>query len=325
MRIELITPAGSATRTGNRVTALRWAKLLRGLGHRVRVGVDYDGVPCDLMVALHARRSLPSMTRFKARQPDAPLVLALTGTDLYGDIHSDAQARAVLSVADRLVLLQPEGLKELPPALHPRCRVILQSVTAPRTRPAKFQRNFTVAVIGHIRAVKDPLLAARAARGLPAESRLRVVMAGAALDPDYEAATRAEARDNPRLRWVGSLTRGRALRLLGRSHALVLSSRSEGGANVISEALVLGVPVLATDIPGNVGLLGADYPGLFPVGDAEALRVLLHRAETNPKWLASLAAWGRHLAPQFTPQRERAAWAKLLAELSAGSSAGLGR
>ncbi|MFO0981072.1 MAG: glycosyltransferase [Planctomycetota bacterium] len=122
-------------------------------------------------------------------------------------------------------------------------------------------------------------------------------------------------RRNRRYRWLGELPRGRALRLLRASHVLVLSSLLEGGANVISEALAAGTPVLASRIPGSVGLLGADYPGYFPAGDTRALAALLARAERDPRFRARLRAACRRRAPLVAPERERAAWRALLEEL----------
>jgi hypothetical protein len=89
---------------------------------------------------------------------------------------------------------------------------------------------------GDSRDVKDPLLTACAARLLPAGSRVRVVHAGAALDARLEKLARAEDRANPRYRWLGDGPRTRALRLLAGSQLLALTSRLEGGANVVSEA-----------------------------------------------------------------------------------------
>jgi glycosyltransferase involved in cell wall biosynthesis len=103
---------------------------------------------------------------------------------------------------------------------------------------------------------------------------------------------------------------------LRRSHAMVLSSLSEGGANVISEAVVAGVPILASRIDGNVGLLGADYPGYFPVGNTQALARLLQRIETDQRFVATLGRAIARRAPLFRPEREIAAWRRLLAGLS---------
>src|SRR5262249_26565200 len=150
---------------------------------------------------------------------------------------------------------------------------------------------------------------------------IRVTHAGEALSPGMaERARRAMERD-PRYRWLGELPRWQARRLLARSHLLVLSSRMEGGANVVSEAIVDGVPVLASRIPGSVGMLGARYSGFFPLGDTQALARLLKRAATDSAFYGRLAQWCAQLAPRFEPARERAAWRNLLAELVPASEA----
>src|SRR5262249_6268440 len=65
------------------------------------------------------------------------------------------------------------------------------------------------------------------------------------------------------------------------------------------------VPVLASRISGSVGLLGAKYPGYFPVGDTRALAGLLRQAEGEAAVYARLGAGGARLAPPFTPGRGR--------------------
>jgi len=105
-------------------------------------------------------------------------------------------------------------------------------------------------------------------------------------------------------------------RLLGRARAMVLSSLSEGGANVISEAVAAGVPVLASRIDGSVGLLGRDYPGYFPVRGTSALARLLHRIETEPPFLARLRHATERRKRLFRPEREKAAWRKLIGEIT---------
>jgi putative glycosyltransferase (TIGR04348 family) len=315
MRVCLVTPAPAGSRKGNRVTALRWARLLRGLGHRVAVRQEYRGERCDVLVALHAGRSAASVRRFRALRPAAPLVVALTGTDLYDQIHTSAEARGTLELASRLIVLQPLGVEELPALLRPRARVVYQSVEPPRFRVSPRRDAFEVCVLGHLRPVKDPFRTARAARLLPDESRLRVVHLGAALSPDMEAEARAEAAANPRYRWLGELPRWRALRVLARCRLLVLTSKLEGGANVVSEALAVAVPVLSARIPGSVGLLGPDYPGYFPFGDTRALAGLLRRAETDPAFYSALRRRCAGLRRLTDPARERRSWARLLREL----------
>ena len=308
MRIRILCPAPRGSRLGNRVTAERWRRILRALGHDVRIDVAGEAAPCDLLIALHARRSAAAVARYRRRDPAIPVVVALTGTDVYRDLRRSARARRNLEGAWRIVALQPLAARELPARLRSRVVTVLQSVRAlPPARPA---RGFRVAVLAHLRSVKDPFVPARAVRDLPEDSAIRVEHAGRALS---EAMRRRVLREEgPRWRWRGELSHARAMRLLRSSRLLVVPSTMEGGAHVVGEACVAGVPVLATRIPGNVGLLGARYPGLFPVGDARALRRLLRRAEDDPAFLRELRRRVRRLAPAFDPRRETAAWRRIL-------------
>ena len=295
---------------------LRWRRILRELGHEVRVADAYDGSPTDLMIALHAWRSAESIRRFRALYPDRPLIVALSGTDIYEYIARDpAPVLHSLACADRLLALQDLVRRRVPMRFRSKLRVLHQS--AHPLRPGrKSTRSFDVAVIGHLRHVKDPMRAALAARRLPASSRMRIVHYGAAENPRWAAAAKAEMARNPRYVWRGDRPRAEVGRLLGRARVMVLSSRSEGGANVISEAVAAKVPILASQIDGSVGLLGRDYPGYFPVGDTAALARLLHRVESDPPYLSRLqrAIAGRALL--FRPAREKAAWKKLIRELA---------
>jgi dimethylhistidine N-methyltransferase len=287
--------------------------MLRSLGRRVRVAGDYDR-PADLVVALHAKKSAAAIAR--AHADGATVVVALTGTDLYKDIAArDAEALRSLDLAHRLVALQPRALESLAPEHRAKTRVILQSVRVPQSRTRLSGVGFTAATVGHLRAVKDSLLAAEAARRLPASSRWTVLHAGGAIEPELGERARYETEHNPRYHWVGELPRSEALALIAGADVLIHPSRLEGGANVIGEAVACGVPVLATRIDGSVGLLGADYPGYFEPGDPVALAALLERCEREPAFVDDLRRRIAALQPSFAPERERAAWAALLAEL----------
>ncbi len=310
----IITPAPRGSRSGNRVTALRWTAILRKLGHVVRVRQRWDGEPAQLLVALHAARSAESAIAFARRHPKAPLVVALTGTDLYRDVANSPDARTALALATRLILLQPAGMDALDPALRPKARVIYQSVSPPR-RQAPAPDAFEVCVLGHLRDVKDPFRAAYAASALPSSSRIRIIHIGRAMSPEIADQALALEATNPRYRWLGELPRRTALERLARCRLMVLSSEIEGGANAISEAVMAGVPVLATRIGGSIGLLGDDYPGFFPIGDTAALTALLDRAESNSVFLRELDARCHALVPLFDPAEERRRWVSLLHEL----------
>ena len=272
----------------------------------------------DVVIALHATKSAASVKRAEGR---GRIVVALTGTDLYQDLPRLRAPWRSLEQADKIVVLQPLALQELPPRLRRKAVVIRQSVTMParRTRSGTSSlraRWFNVIVLANLRPVKDPLRAAYAARLLPVDSRVRVLHAGAALEPVWAERARNEMQRNPRYVWKGELSVSRARSLLADGDLLVLSSRSEGGANVLSEAIVAGVPVLASEIPGNVGILGRTYPGFFPVGDTHALARLLGRAEGEDLFHERLGMRMRNLALRFDPDQELRAWKKLLQSIS---------
>jgi putative glycosyltransferase (TIGR04348 family) len=315
MAILLVTPTAPDSENGNGVTARRWAGLLRDLGHDVRVTDVYRGNGSyRALIALHAGKSAAAVRAFRADHPVAPIVIALTGTDLYPDLSSTGVDPAVLDLAARLIVLQPLALNQLPPRWRKRARVVVQSV--PPIAPVQpLDDRFEVAFLAHVRPVKDPALLPAAVRLLPAASRLRGTHVGGARARELAARLAAEAAGNPRYSWHGARPRQEALQVLARSRLMALTSRNEGGANVISEALAAGVPIIASQIPGTVGLLGADYPGYFPAGDARALAGRLGAAELDPGYYRALAGHCAARRPLVEPQREAGALAALLTDI----------
>lgn len=170
-------------------------------------------------------------------------------------------------------------------------------------------------VLGHLRAVKDPLLVASAARRVRADARLWVEHIGDSLDAALGAEARRESLLGGRWRWLGPRSRHEALRAIASAHLLVLPSRSEGGPAVLAEALMASTPILATRTEGALGMLGADHPGLFEPGDAAELARLLERAEFEPGFLGRLTAAGDARRPLFERAREVEAWRQLLLRL----------
>ncbi len=314
-RIGIIHPAQPRTRTGNRVTALRWACHLRNLGARVFVAREYDGRDCDVLVVLHAVKSRAAVDRWLSEAGDRPLVVGLAGTDVYATLKEDPGAMRALERADRIVALQPRAAEELPERLRDRVRVIHQSAPPRADVEPPARGSFDVLVLAHLRDVKDPLRTAYATRLLPRESRVYVLHFGAVLDHELGARAAEESDENPRYNFAGEIPHGLALQVLARARLLVLTSKLEGGANVVTEAIAAGVPVLSTEIEGSIGILGPDYPGYFPVGDEAALADLLQRAETDPAFLDELRDACAARAELASPERERAAWAELLEEV----------
>jgi len=297
MKISLVTPAGPGTRNGNRHTALRWASFLRAAGHRVTVATRDISSEADLMLALHARRSHESILAFWRNHPTRRIVLALTGTDVYRDIHLSGEAQESLERADRLIVLQPKAAEELAPRLRGKVRVVVQS-SSTRLRHHPVKDAFRLCIVGHLREEKDPLLALAALRFL-SKPDIQVVQIGELLDPRLKPVTK-----DRRYRWLGSVPHARALRWLATSHAMIISSRMEGGANVVCEAIRIGVPVLASHISGNVGLLGERYAGYFAAGDEAALAALIMKVQSKGSLYRTLKRQVASLRPMVAPRSE---------------------
>lgn len=286
------------------------------LGHeyRVRLTGQWAGGDEALMLALHARRSAPSIAAWRAAHPQRPLVVVLTGTDLYRDIHHDSSAQRSLALADRLVVLHPLGARSLPAALQAKTRVCVQSSRSRRSLP-KTQRHLRALMVGHLREEKDPATYQAAAQALVHRHDLWLDHVGAALDPALGAAAEHTMRLNPRYRWLGAQPHAATLARIQRAHVLVHASRMEGGAHVVIEAVVSGTPVLASRIDGNTGLLGEDYPGLFEPGDAAGLARLLQRCRDEPSMLTALQTHCAARAAAFHPDNERRSLHHLVREL----------
>jgi glycosyltransferase involved in cell wall biosynthesis len=313
MRLHIITPTIGSIVTGNISYAEQCRDLLCGLGYVATLGGEGEGDAAEVLIALNAHKSARAVAEFVAANPDGKTVVVLTGTDIYPD--PGAEALRCMEMADRLVAISPTALEQVPEGLREKVRVILQAVSpvdVDRREPAD---GFAVAVVANLRSVKDPMLAAEAAKLMPAESEVRIRHAGAVLDEKYRQLAESESADNSRYQWLGGVGPGAARQLIADSDLLLLTSLSEGAGRVIGEAIVEGVPVLSTRIDGVVGLVGDDYPGLFPVGDAAALAELLWRAESDASFMDDLRQRCRGLAPQFAPVRELAAWKNLIDEL----------
>lgn len=305
MKIRFLEAASVNIRNGNVVTSERWRAIFESLGHRVDIYSADDGQQCDLLVVFNAYTNRQAIRDAWKRGVAGRIVICLTGTDLYRDLQEDPAAQDVLYLADRLVVLQPMGIPALPEALHGRTMVVFQSAVAPAKAVSRNEDAFDVCCIAHLRDVKDPLRTARAARLLPSDSRIRVVHVGKALSAEYEWEVTREVAENPRFCWLGERSGAQTADLLFGSRLLVVTSLLEGGANVVSEAVVSGVPVIGTDIPCLRGLLGDDYPGLFPVGDTGRLAELLYRAEQDSCFYDLLQARCRRESYKFDPKREK--------------------
>jgi putative glycosyltransferase (TIGR04348 family) len=264
------------------------------------------------MIALHAWRSAESIQQYSEIFPNRPLIVAITGTDAYRFIHShpDTTLRSI-RLADYLVGLHDLISNTLPREERYKMHVIYQSAE-PIAKREPYKRFFHVSVMGHLREEKDPMRPALAVRNLPSSSRIQVHHYGKAHTPEWARQAQAEMKLNARYQWHDEIAHCKIRQVYRRTNLLVLPSRMEGGANVISEAIVAGVPVIASDIEGSIGLLGDNYPGYYPVENEKALSALLLKAESDIGFYTKLEQACIAKQPLFTLENETNKWRKLL-------------
>lgn len=265
------------------------------------------------MIAIHAWRSAKSIHIYRKLFPNRPLIIGLGGTDVNTYLKSDPQTTlGSMAQADALICLHDMIGPELPGNFRRNLYVVKQSARPlPKPRSAA-KRFFDISVIGHLREEKDPFRTALAVKRLGSNSRIRITHLGKAHSPEFAQRAITEMAATDRYRWLGEVPGWRVRRELARTRLMVISSNQEGGANVVSEAIVAGVPVIASDISGNKGVLGADYPAYYPVRDDAALARLLTQAETEPEYLRLLQEHGRKIEHVFQPEYERLALEKVV-------------
>lgn len=324
----LVTPFLAGANNGNWRTASRWARLL---APRWKVILQSADQPVTggareravAMVALHARRSRAAIAAWRRERPQAALIVVLTGTDLYRDLPSgDADARASIAEADRLIVLQNDALRHLPEGGRAKATVVVQSARALAPAPGRRADRLHALLVAHLRDEKDPRTALAAWHLLPSDLPADLTIVGAALDPAIAADVEAATRADPRIRWLGARPHAWTRQAIKRAHVLIVPSRMEGGANVVVEACTAGTPVIGSRMSGNVGMLGDDYPGYFEPGDAAGLARAIERACDDRRWLGALERACARRARRMTPRAETGS---LNAALRAGTTAAKAR
>ena len=251
----IVCPASRDDNNGNWRTAERWARLIDPDWASAVVSIrDCLADPAimaraDVLVALHAKRSAAAIDAWCAAR-DSPVVVVMTGTDLYRDILIDTHAQGSLAVAARLVVLQPLGLAQLPERWRDKARSIMQS-TALRRPARRAARHLRVLMVGHLRPEKSPETWFDAVGSLAGDRRFRFDHIGAEFDVALGDEARALQRAVPNFRYLGGRPYPEVRRRMQSAHLLVHCSRLEGGAHVIMEAVCSGMAVLASRIDGN--------------------------------------------------------------------------
>ena len=319
-QLVIVSPALSDANNGNWQTAKRWARLLSDT-YRTRIVQHWpdsdtksftpNHASDTVLLALHARRSADSVTAWHAQKGSSGLVVALTGTDLYRDIRTDASAKRSLQLAEKLIVLQPLGLNELPPEHRAKAHVVLQSTTSRKTLH-KTSRHLRAVMVGHLRDEKSPQTLFAAARLVASDDGVLIEHIGAGLDENLAQDAIKTGAACAHYTWLGALKHPQTRAKIQRAHVLVHASKMEGGAHVVMEAVCSGTPVIASRIDGNVGMLGANYDGYFALGDAQALADMLRLCQNDRAFLGHLSAQCALRAPLFAPQAELKALLQVL-------------
>jgi putative glycosyltransferase (TIGR04348 family) len=321
----LVTPYLSAANNGNWRTAARWQRLLSPHYRVIVQAADaaIAGRPRDdacALIALHARRSHVAISAWRDRYADRPLVVAMTGTDLYRDLPAgDADTLRSVVLADRLIVLQGDAPRHLPEPARAKAHIVFQSARALAPWTHKHPRRLHCVLVAHLREEKDPATVFAAWRLLPPALPATLSIIGAALDAALGDAARAMAASDRRVQWLGPRPHAWTRQAIKRAHLLLVPSRMEGGANVVVEAVTAGTAVMGSRMSGNEGMLGDMYPGFFAVGDAAGLAAGVTRALVDPHYLDVLTASCARRAALFTPENETDALRNVLAAACVGA------
>lgn len=315
-------PATNAQNNGNWRTAERWAGLLSSFAQvSIHLEVDEPAIrSADLMIALHARRSASAIQSWRHIHPSKPLIVVLTGTDLYRDIANNSAAQKSIDLADRLVVLQELGIQELPLQHQAKTHCIFQST--PFWKPAiKSNNKLRVLMVGHLREEKSPQTFFKAAQGMAEYKDIQFDLIGSGLDESLLEEAQSLNSSLANFHYLGAMPHAQTRQRIRNTHLLIHPSKMEGGAHVVMEAICSGTPVLASQIDGNKGMLGIDYAGYFNWGHVDQLIdliLLCRKTQSNvlqtDRFLDHLTAQCAERAHLFTPDNEQHSLLELLNE-----------
>ncbi|KAK9970376.1 hypothetical protein ABG768_026323 [Culter alburnus] len=220
-------------------------RLLLDLG--VPFGVVFGGTDVNEDVKDEHKRAVMEEVLRKAR-------FAVAFTDALKE-----QAEALL-VCESKIYVQPQGI-ETKVALHFSWSDFLHC-TGVRTKHVENLHVFLL-VCG-LRRVKDPLYLLEAFEEWHSQNPLVVlIIIGPVIDPVFTAEVEESVKRSVGVFLAADLSQEELHAAMQKSFALVNSSLSEGMSAAILEAMDLGLPVLARDIPGNAAIVEHKVTGLL--------------------------------------------------------------
>ena len=178
---------------------MRWQGFLKKLGHQVEISNRWSGKNTDALIALHAYRSHASIVQFRKLHPNSPIILIITGTDVYRDMASHPEVLKSMEISDAIVILQSAALTMIPKHLQTKTHVIYQSTKSVK-RKTLLKKSFLISVIGHLRPEKNPFCTAESLKYLRLESKIQVLHLGKAMSPEMKSLAKAYSKELKNLR-----------------------------------------------------------------------------------------------------------------------------
>jgi glycosyltransferase involved in cell wall biosynthesis len=145
---------------------------------------------------------------------------------------------------------------------------------------------------------------------------MHLLIVGAKRDPAYANAMDAKARSLPGVLLIDTLPQDDLWALMCEAQAVLNTSKSESSPNSLLEAMALGVPVLARDIPGNRAVIQHGKTGfLFDSPDDFLASAMLLLEDGNLR--NALVQEAKNIIDaEFAPAREASAYQALFKSIA---------
>ncbi|MBF0500012.1 MAG: glycosyltransferase family 4 protein [Candidatus Riflebacteria bacterium] len=305
MNILLCLPFEAVAPKGNSIAARRLAQGFQAAGHKVFL-LDWPAVDDikrveevlavfrpNLCLIMHAWRCAKAI-RHIHQHSAIPTIVSLRGTDLnemLDEPATQAQISAILSGCRGIVVFHGEGKKKLASykaEWAAKTRVIANGANLPtsavdyRARLHSASETFLFVTISGLREVKQPLLILPWLEDLRNEfPNLGLAHAGPPLEQPIVDTFREFQANHSWLSHLDQVPHEEIDSFLRAGQVYVSASRSEGMPHGVREAMLCGMPLLLSDIPGHRNMAEAEHEALF-FGDRESFLRQVGRLLCDP-------------------------------------------
>lgn len=301
--VLLVTPYQKQQR-GNSITSQRLQKGLSQLGYEV-VLVSLDSSygwseaaqrlsqrGYQLLHVLHAVSVDYVLQRLPAAA-ELPLILTTTGTDINIDLLGSQRSKIekAFNIASRVVVFHHDFvpvLTSIIPTVADKLRVIPQGVDLPDS-PAwscsrlQCQADDLIAVLpSGIRPVKRIEWALEAMETAAVyQTNLHLLIAGPVIDSDYAHAIMNRINQTPRTKYLGEVKHQEIAGLYKAADMVLNTSLVEGQPQAALEGMSVGLPVIMSRVPGNLGIITPGKEGFYVENPQELAEAMLTLADSN--------------------------------------------